>query len=96
MIKIVGKMKVAADKVDEFKRVSREIVEKSRAEEGNVSYGLNQAIDDPQTLAFIEVWKDQQAIDIHNASEHFTRILPILGSMCEGAPEITLYTEVEY
>ncbi|MDO4399749.1 MAG: putative quinol monooxygenase [Coriobacteriia bacterium] len=96
MIKIVGKMKVAADKVDAFKDAAAEIVAKSRAEEGNVSYSLNQSIDDPQTLAFIEVWKDQEAISIHNASEHFTRILPILGGMCEGAPEITLYTEVAF
>lgn len=96
MIKIVGKMKVAADKVEPFKTAAAEIVEKSRVEEGNVSYSLNQAIDDPQTIAFIEVWKDQEAIDIHNASEHFTRILPVLAGMCEGAPEITLYTEVAF
>ena len=41
MIKIVAKMLVRADKVEEFKAVAKELVEKSRAEAGNVFYSLN-------------------------------------------------------
>jgi quinol monooxygenase YgiN len=96
MIKIVANMKVQPEKVAEFKATAKEIVEKSRAEAGNISYSLNQSTGDANTLAFIEIWKDQTALDTHNASEHFTRILPQLGAMCTEAPAIELYTEVEY
>ena len=96
MIKIVCSMTVKADKVEEFKAAAKELVEKSNSEEGNVSYSLNQSTTDTQKFAMLEVWKDQKAIDIHNASEHFNRILPIIGGMCEGSPEIALYNEVEY
>lgn len=96
MIKIVAVMKVKAECVDTFKSLAKELVEKSRAEEGNVSYSLNERIGDPTTLAFIEIWKDQAAIDTHNATEHFTGILPKLGPLCEGSEPANLFTEVEF
>jgi len=96
MIKIVAKMLVKADKVEEFKATAKELVEKSRAEAGNVFYSLNVSTTNPRLLASIECWKDQAAIDIHNATEHFTGILPKLGEMCEEGQPVDLFTEVEY
>lgn len=96
MIKITAKLVVKEEKISEFQEMAKELVEKSRAEEGNISYSLNQSIQDPKVHCFIEIWKDQAAIDSHNASEHFTRILPALGAMGEGDPEIELFTEIEY
>ena len=96
MIKIVAVMKVKAECVDTFKALAKELVKKSRAEEGNISYSLNELISDPATLAFIEIWKDQDAIDIHNATEHFTNILPKLGELCESAQPVNLFTEVAF
>ena len=96
MIKIVAKMFVKPELLNAFKAEAKELVEKSRAEAGNVSYSLNQSRDDPNTLAFIEFWKDQDAIDTHNATEHFTRILPKLAGMCGSAPEIALFDEIEF
>ena len=96
MIKIVAVMKVKAECVDTFKSLAKELVEKSRAEEGNVSYSLTELIGDPATLAFIEIWKDQTAIDIHNATEHFTGILPKLAELCESSQPVNLFTEVEF
>lgn len=96
MIKIIAIMKVKDECVDTFKALAKELVEKSRAEEGNVSYSLNELICDPATLAFIEIWKDQAAIDIHNATEHFTSILPKLGELCESAQPVNLFSEVVF
>ena len=96
MIKIVAKMLVKADKVEAFKATAKELVEKSRAEAGNVFYSLNVSTSNPQLLAFIECWKDQEAIDLHNATEHFTSILPKLGEYCEEGQPVELFTEVEY
>ena len=96
MIKIVAKLLVKADKVWEFKKSARELVTKSRQEEGNVFYSLNVSTDDPRRMAFIECWKDQAAIDFHNRTEHFTGILPGLMEMCEEPPVAELYEEVEY
>ncbi|MCQ2436958.1 MAG: antibiotic biosynthesis monooxygenase [Clostridia bacterium] len=96
MIKIVAKAQVKADMVEAYKAAAKELVEKSREEEGNVFYALNVSTADPCCLTFIESWKDQAAIDFHNATEHFTRIIPQLNAMCEGAQQVDFYTEVEY
>lgn len=95
MLKIVAKVKVKASEVENFKAMAKELVEKSRAEAGNVSYALNESVDDPATLAFIEFWKDQDAIDTHNATEHFTTIFPKLAELREGDFSVEVFKELE-
>lgn len=94
MIKIVASVVVKEDKIAEFQKMAAELVEKSQAEEGNVSYSLNQSTGDKCKHAFIEIWKDQEAIDKHNASEHFTTLLPKLGELASEPMSVELYTEV--
>ncbi len=96
MIKIVAKMLVKPGKVEEFKETARDLVAKSRAEAGNVYYTLNTSTKDPQLLAFIECWKDEEAIKFHNATEHFQTILPKLAALCESGQPADLFTEIEY
>jgi quinol monooxygenase YgiN len=93
MITIVAKSMVAADKIDQFKKIASELVDESRKESGNVAYSLYQDINNPQVLTFIEVWKDQAAIDAHNQSTHFTGIVPRLGELRIDS-EVHLYTEL--
>lgn len=40
-----------------------------RREKGCERYEYFQPLDDPETVLLIDVWKDQQSIDIHHASE---------------------------
>lgn len=96
MIKIFAEMTVKAECLATFKSLARELVEKSAAEEGNVSYSLNESLEDPCVLAFFEIWKDQAAIDSHNATEHFTTILPKLQELCAGGEPVKLFKEVQF
>ncbi len=93
MIKIVAENIVKEGKKEEFLAIAKDLIAKSRAEEGNISYTLNQNIKKPNVLTFIEMWKDEEAIASHNASEHFQTAVPKLGEICEGG-SIDLYTEV--
>ena len=94
MIKIVATQKVKEGKLEEFLETAKVLIEKSRAEEGNVFYTLNQSVKDPAVLAFVECWKDDEAIAAHNAAEHFQKYLPMLGALCEGEGVIEVYNEV--
>ncbi len=94
MIKILAKIVVKEDRIEQFHNTAAELVEKSRAEEGNVAYTLNQNIKDPAEHMFMEVWKDEDAINEHNASEHFTGIFPKLAEMAKEEPVVELYREV--
>lgn len=39
-----------------------------RAEVGNQRYAYFYPADDPETVLLIDIWRDQQAIDLHHAS----------------------------
>ena len=96
MIKIVAKMVVKESYVEAFPREAANLVRASSAEAGNVFYTLNQSAEDPKVFCFIECWKDQAAIDAHNASAHFTLIFPQLAAMTEEEPEVGIYHDIEF
>ena len=94
MIKIVAKNYVKAEYVQAFIDTAKELIEKSREEEGNIFYTLNVSKNDPNTLVFIENWKDQASINFHNKTYHFTSIVPKLAEMCDGEGSVELYDEI--
>ena len=96
MIKIIARRVVRPENIEQYEALARELVEKSQAEAGNVSYTLNKSISDPKVHTFIEIWKDQAAIDFHNDTEHFTRIVPQLRPMRESSDPVELFTEVSW
>lgn len=94
MIKIVSKSVIKDEKREDYLKLAKELVEKSRQEQGCISYGLFQDINDESVFTFIEEWQDQKAIELHNKSEHFTRIVPLIGEFRIGKGELNLYKEV--
>ena len=91
MIHILASFKVKNDKLSDFIKLCNELIEESRKEEGCVSYHLQQNTERENYLVFVEEWKSNEAIEKHNASEHFTRIVPLLVEMCEDAPVIQTF-----
>ena len=91
MIQIVAKAKVKPECKDKFIELAKILVPASQAEEGNVAYNLHESTEDPYTMAFIEIWKDQAAIDFHNNTAHFTTICPQFAELFETPMEVTHY-----
>lgn len=71
MIIIHAEMKVNREVEAEFLEAIQELMESSRAEVGNVAYKLLKDTDNDDTYLMIEQWKDQEAVEAHNASSHF-------------------------
>ena len=94
MIKIFAKSLVKEECIEKYIELTKELVEKSRAEEGNVFYSINRSVKNDRIFAFIECWKDQAAIDFHNATPHFTGIVPQLHSLCEESYGAELFYEL--
>ncbi|MBQ8864014.1 MAG: antibiotic biosynthesis monooxygenase [Rikenellaceae bacterium] len=94
-VKIVAVFDVKPEYIHKFVSMAGEMVKASQAELGNISYTLNSCAEDPMTYTFIEIWRDLDAIEEHNASEHFTRLVPQLGAMCNSS-DVKHYTEVKY
>ena len=94
MIKIVSKNLIKESEVEHFLELVREMAAKSTDEKGCISYSLNQSITNPRVYTFIECWEDQAAIDAHNNTEHFKRIVPQFRDLREDYA-LDKYVEVE-
>ncbi|WP_127590246.1 putative quinol monooxygenase [Paenibacillus lautus] len=71
MIIIHAEMKVNRELEAEFLESVKELIEASRAEQGNESYKLLKDTEQDNTYLMVEQWKDQEALGLHNASSHF-------------------------
>ncbi|RII36416.1 antibiotic biosynthesis monooxygenase [Clostridium chromiireducens] len=94
MIKIVAKSVIKTEEKDNYLQLAKDLIDKSRQESGCISYSLFQDINDESVITFIEEWQDQKAIELHNSSEHFKRIVPLLGEYRIGNGEVNLYKEI--
>ena len=94
MIHILASFKVKNDKLSDFIKLCNELIEESRKEEGCVSYHLQQNTERENYLVFVEEWKSNEAIEKHNSSSHFTRIVPMLVEICEKAPVIEVFNRL--
>ena len=94
MIKIVATSVIKDEKREEYIQLVKELIEKSKQEQGCISYGLFQDINDPSIITFIEDWQDQKSIELHRNSEHFKRIVPLLADFRVSKGEVNLYKEV--
>ncbi|EKQ56548.1 MULTISPECIES: putative quinol monooxygenase [unclassified Clostridium] len=94
MIKIVAKNTIKIEEKETYIKLAKELIEKSRQEAGCISYSLFEDLNDESVLTFIEEWQDQKAIDLHNNSDHFKLLFPLLVNLSVGSFEVNLYKEV--
>lgn len=63
------------DRADEVEQMFAELAAASRAEPGNLGYEVMRGAGDARdTFVLFEKWRDQTALDVHMAEEHFVRL----------------------
>ena len=92
MISIVAKFIVKEEKEEKFLELVAELEVASQSEKGCIEYVLHKDVNKPLTYCILEKWKDQAAIDTHNATSHFTTIVPKLTKIAEA--EVNVYEPV--
>ncbi|HKL42580.1 MAG TPA: putative quinol monooxygenase [Clostridia bacterium] len=93
MIHIIAKNLVKESQIETFKVLTKELILKSKEEEGCIAYDLYEDMNNPTILTFIEMWSDEEAIEKHNQSDHFNKIVPKLGKLIKDK-EVSLYKKV--
>jgi quinol monooxygenase YgiN len=89
MIGVVATLKVQDGKAAEFEKVFTGLMAQVRANEpGNVVYQLCRTRGEPNTYKVLELYKDEDALKAHGASDHFKAAGPALGATLAGRPEI--------
>ena len=94
MIRITAAGVVRDGCMEEFRKLAERLVVASRAEAGNLSYGLYVSVSAPNEVAILEEWKDEAAVEAHNATPHFTEICPALGEWLAAPMQVTTYKQV--
>ena len=92
-IKITAIVTVKPDRRQELLDVFRQLVAASRSEEGNIRYDLHQDRQNENRFVFFENWRNQAAVDEHNASTHFQNFLQAIEGNTDGV-EIVVMQDV--
>jgi len=94
MITIVAHCIIKKEAIDEFLKCTEPLLKGSKSEAGNVSYDLFADLSSPEKFTFLETWKDQKAIDEHNASAHFQAFVAAAGPLFAGDLDIRHYKQL--
>lgn len=66
---------VKEDMKDQYEQFIADLVKGSRAESGNLSYNHFKKIGANNEYEIIEHWKDADAVEFHNNTDHFQKFL---------------------
>jgi quinol monooxygenase YgiN len=88
---ITARVFVKAEKVADFLEAARAMIDSSQAEAGCESYMLYQNPYDKTSLIFVEIWKDQVAIDNHFSMSYFQAFGPKTKDWLLKPTELTIF-----
>lgn len=91
MIVVSGTIVIDPAKVERGIELTRELVAKTRAEPGNISYEFFAALEDPSRYHVFEEWASEEAMDQHSASEHMAAFFLAAGELGISHVELHRY-----
>ncbi len=92
MIVVVAKSILKEGKAEEFKNLTKELIEETRKENGCIEYNLYEDMENVNLLTFVEKWEDMACLKAHFEAPHFKKIIPQLGDLRDGS-ELNIYKE---
>lgn len=88
MIGLIARLRTKDGKAQEFERLFAALSAKvnSDVEPGNRLYQLTKSRSDPNEYVVMELYADQQAVEDHPKTKHFTEAWPAIGACLEEGP----------
>ena len=94
MIAVIAKLPVKPEKKEKALETIQTLMRRVAEEEGTVSYTINMSDQDPDTLVFIEHYRDMDALTAHSESPHFKEFMKQSAEFATARPEITVYNQI--
>lgn len=95
MLMLMVNVKIKPGMRDEFLAVIREDAESTTAkEDGNFGFTVVQNNEDPDSFFFLEVYKDEAALEEHRKQLHFLKYREATANIYEGEPVRAFGTNV--
>ena len=95
MIMSTARDYIQPDKVSEYLPLIKQLIAETRKEEGNISYTLFQDREHAGEFVLLEYWRNQESLDAHFKTPHFTTIVPQIAKLHASPSVVNTYTEVE-
>ena len=92
---MVVEFRAAPGKADELRAELLGIVGPTRAEDGCLRYDLHVSREDPDVLAFYEVWATPEAHAAHDLTPHIAHIREVLPALVTGPPRVMRMSVIE-
>jgi quinol monooxygenase YgiN len=93
-ISVIAKLTAADGKSDELESALRGVVEAAAEEDGLEVYGAHAAHDEPGVYYFFELYRDQDAVDVHGKGEGMRAAMGAFAGLLAGRPEVTRMTPI--
>ena len=77
--------------IEKFISLAEIIVEQSNLEKGCLVYKLYQEVGNPSSFNFYEVYENQDAVDFHNATQHFKTFIGQITEILAESPMIEVF-----
>lgn len=94
MIVIIARTMLKEGGKQDFIAASRDLAEKTRQEEGCVSYEVYEDLTKRAGMIIFEKWRDQACLDAHLTTAHYLAWKEAAGAFRHGGPELTHYRQV--
>jgi len=88
---INARINVKPEAVNQFLSYANVIVLASNLEKGCMVYKLYQEVGNPASFIFYEEYENQEAIDFHNATNHFKTFIGQITDILDGSPAIEVF-----
>ena len=94
-VRVLARITVRPDKIEELTSILRSLVRETRKEHGCISYQLLQNKADPGDFTFVEEWESDSAIDAHFITAHMQDAFSKAASLLAKEPDIRRYDVIE-
>ena len=94
MIVVNGRVRIPAERSQEFGAIAMQMCEASRADDGCIGYRVYKELERPDHYVFIEEWRDEPALLAHFGQPHTARFMGALLPML-AEPADALFHTVE-
>lgn len=93
-ITVVATFQAKPGKQQELKKALLAVIGPTRKEAGCLNYDLHQLQEDSGKFLFHENWTSRAHLDAHLQNTHIQMLLPRMGELCVGMPEIAIWEKI--
>lgn len=95
MIVVISRFRVKPGTKEKVADIVAKCLGPTRREDGCMSYELMSPTDDPNAFAFVETWRDKDALRAHLKTPHVAAMKSEREQYMDGAGKLTIYEAIE-